>query len=185
MLLGSNRILVLGPSGSGKSHFSSRLAKILGIRAIHLDASFWRSGWIPTPANEWNTIVMDLVAGDSWIMDGTYERTLHLRVPAAEFVILFESRRWACLWRIIKRKLIDDRPGRADAPPGQPINWAFLRYIWEYPKLTRPAVLESIKGHGRQKTVLILRSPREASRLLQHLQEHVGSSGHAPTTVLG
>jgi adenylate kinase family enzyme len=185
MLLASRRILVLGPSGSGKSHFSARLARILDVGVIHLDAAFWKPGWVSTPADEWDAVVKDLVSNDSWIMDGTYERSLHLRVPAAELVILFESRRWACLWRVVKRKLFEDRLGRVDAPPGQPINRAFLRYIWNYPRLTRPAVLESIKEHGRQETVLVLKGPREAIRLLQLLREHVGSFGRSPALVLG
>lgn len=185
MLLKARRILVLGPSGSGKSHFSSRLAEVLRIRSIHLDACFWKPGWIATPATEWNAVVRKLIANDSWIMDGTYERTLHLRIPAAEMVVLFESRRLACLWRIVRRKLIDDRPGRLDAPPCQPLNRAFLRYIWQYPKVTRPVVLESIREHGSRTTVLTVKGPKGASLLLRSIQAHVGSSARASTTVLG
>ena len=185
MLLKARRILVLGPSGSGKSHFCSHLAKVLGIRCVHLDACFWKPGWVSPSANEWNAIVRKLVADDSWIMDGTYERTLKLRVPFADIVILIESRRSACLWRVVRRKLIHDRPGRVDAPPGQPINWSFLRYMWQYPKLTRPLVLESIKDYCHRKSVLTLKGPKGANLLLQHLQAHVGSSGRASITVLG
>ena len=39
------RINVVGTSGSGKSHFSSRLAAKLGVPYIEMDAVFWLPNW--------------------------------------------------------------------------------------------------------------------------------------------
>ena len=154
LLIESRRILVLGSSGSGKSRFSSRLAKLLGIRPIHLDAYFWKPGWVATPAEEWNDIVTELIADDSWIMDGTYERTLHLRIPAAETLIVIDSHRLACLGRILWRKITDDGPSRTDAPSNQPIDWDYVGYIWHYPSRTRPVVQKCIQEYGGEKRIV-------------------------------
>ena len=110
-LLAAKRILVLGSSGSGKTTLARQLGRLLRIDPIHLDACFWQPGWISTPQDQWREVVASLVQKEAWIMDGTYESTLHLRVPAADCLIVLESPRLTCLWRVVKRKLtIDDRP---------------------------------------------------------------------------
>ena len=139
-LASSKRILVVGSSGSGKTTFSIRLGRILDIETIHLDAHFWKPGWIATEQSEWRAMVASLIKSESWIMDGTYESTLDLRIPAADCIVLVESSRWACIWRVLKRKATVDDQQRPDAPAGQKIDRAFLRYIWRYPVVTHPFV---------------------------------------------
>ena len=103
-------------------------------------------------------------------MDGTYERTLDLRLPAADTVIVIESPRLACLWRVIKRKLTVDDARRPDAPPGQRLDRAFLRYIWRYPTVTRPAIFEGINLYGKDKGLIILKSPKETNRFIAQIR---------------
>jgi len=176
LLIDSRRILVLGSSGSGKSYFSSRLAQVLGIRLIHLDAYFWKPNWRATPRDEWNAILAELIAADSWIMDGTYEQTLPLRVSPAEVLIVINSSRLACLGRVLWRKMTDDGPRRKDAPPKQPIDWKFIAYIWRYPSRTRPVVRECIQQHGKENRVVCVNGPRGANRLLKQVRARLESS---------
>lgn len=169
-LASSNRILVVGPSGSGKTYLSLRLGRILGHRLIHLDARFWRSGWVSTPQAEWRQTVESLTRQERWIMDGTYESTLDLRIPAAETIIVIERSRWICLWGVIRRAMMYGRGPRPDAPPKQPIDLSYLRYIWHYPARTRPLVDELIEKHGSDKCVLVLRGAREIEELMSELE---------------
>ena len=153
-----------------------RLGRVLGIRPVHLDEYFWRPHWVATPADKWDPIVADLIAGESWIMDGTYERTLPLRIPAAETLIVIDSCRLACLGRILWRKMTDDGPSRADAPPGQPIDWDYIGYIWRYPSRTQTVVQKCIQEYGRENKVVRLKGPRGANLLLEQLEAQLGSS---------
>jgi adenylate kinase family enzyme len=180
-LSASRRILVLGSSGSGKTTLSCCLAPILDLPLIHLDAMFWQPGWIPTPEPQWRATVASLAERESWIMDGMYEATLDLRIPAADTVILVESTRLACLWRVIRRKITIDDANRPDAPPGQPLDRDFLRYIWRYPAVTRPYLDRMIRQHGPDKKLIMLRSPRDIRDFLQHaaaLKTGIRSSSH-------
>ncbi len=167
----SKRILVLGSSGSGKTTFSIRLGQILQRNTIHLDAEFWQPGWVATPQSEWRAKVASLIEADSWIMDGTYESTLDLRIPAADSVIMIESSRWTCLWRVLKRKATVDDQRRPDAPGGQKLDRAFLRYIWRYPTVTRPIVLDAIRQYGPNKTTIQLTGSSQIENFLQQLQQ--------------
>lgn len=169
----AKRILVLGSSGSGKTTLTRQLSRILDIEPIHLDACFWRTGWVSTPQAEWRDQVAQLVEQKSWIMDGTYESTLDIRLPAADALVLMFESRWTCLWRIVRRRwTIDDR-ARPDAPPGQKVDWAFVRYVWRYPGITEPFVQESIRQYAPDVTRVELRGQKSASRFLKALQDRL------------
>ena len=166
----AKRVLVLGSSGSGKSAFTSDLSTLLALEPIHLDAHFWKTGWVSTPPHEWEARVRTLIHKPHWIMDGTYERTLPLRLPAADTVIVIEDWRVACLYRVLKRKFTVDDQNRPDAPPGQKIDRAFLRYIWHYPTLTRPYVYRCVEDCERPQNLIVLRGLRGISRLLRQVR---------------
>lgn len=176
----SKRILVLGLSGSGKTTFSIRLGQILGIETIHLDACFWKPGWTSTPQPEWKAMVASLIEKESWIMDGMYESTLDLRIPAAETVIVIERSRLACLWGVLKRKATVDDYHRPDAPAGQKLDRAFLRYIWRYPAVTRPLLFDFIRRYGPDKALIQLGGPNDTRRFLQQIQRAVERRAETP-----
>jgi adenylate kinase family enzyme len=173
----ARRILVLGPSGSGKTYLSARLAGFLRLPLIHLDAHFWRPGWIPTPPAEWRRRVGELVRGPAWVMDGTYENTLDLRIPAADAVVQIHRPRVACLWGVFRRCVLQRGRQRADAPPGQRLGRKYLRYVWRYPRVTRRLVNRLIGQHGAGKAVITLAGRRDVEAFLSRLR-NTGPRGH-------
>lgn len=171
-LASAERVLVLGPSGSGKTYLSRRMAPLLGHEVIHLDRRFWQPGWVATPQAEWRQAVQAMVAGDRWLIDGTYESTLDLRVAAADAIVVIEKSRLACFWGVLRRWLVHGRKPRPDAPAGQPIDRAFLRYVWRYPTHTRPLVDAAIARHGPHKNVIVVKGSRGIRSLLAELRSH-------------
>lgn len=169
-LCSSRRILVLGPSGSGKTFLSCHLGEQLDLPVIHLDARFWRPGWISTPQPEWREIVGTLIHADRWIMDGTYESTLDLRLPAADAVIVIDRSRWLCLWDVVRRAFAYRNKARPDAPPGQPLDRPFLRYIWHYRDRTGPLVNALIERHFSGRCAMVLHGARDVKQLIIELR---------------
>lgn len=47
------------------------------------------------------------------------------------------------------------------------IDFQFLKWVWNYPKDKRPAILKKIKALSNEKQVVILHSPKEVSEFLQ------------------
>src|SRR5712671_211419 len=116
------RILVMGSSGSGKSTFARRLSEITGIPMVSLDALYWKPGWVPSDAAEFEQRVTEAAGHSRWIFDGNY--TSHgagdLRRGVADVVIWFDLPRSTCTVGIltrIARSYGRVRPEMADGCP--------------------------------------------------------------------
>jgi adenylate kinase family enzyme len=167
------RILVIGSGGAGKSTFARRLGKILNIEVVHLDSLYWRPGWAETPKQEWKKTVEDIIARDSWIIDGNYSGTLELRFEACDTVIFLDIERMICLWRVIKRAVEYRNRNRPDMAEGCPerINLEFMLWVWNYKKRSRPKIVRVLKENAHNKKVIWLRSDAEAERFLAGIKD--------------
>jgi hypothetical protein len=94
-----------------------------------------------------------------------------LRIPPSEAIVVVDAWRWRCFWRVVRRRLETGQRPRIDAPSGQTIDIAFLRYIWNYPTITRPFVSREIQRLGATKTLVELKSGADIPRFLQRLRQ--------------
>lgn len=69
-----NRISVIGTSGSGKTIFADKLAEILRIPHVELDALHWEADWEPAPRDIFRSRVREAVGADRWVVDGTQQK---------------------------------------------------------------------------------------------------------------
>lgn len=138
------RVLIVGCSGSGKSTLGRRLGKLLELPVVHMDQHFFRPGWVVKEDEEWTKIVADLIAQDSWVMDGNYSNTLPSRIKRADTVIFLNFPTWFCLYRVFKRWLTNIGKTRQDVAPGCPekIDLEFLGYVVNYNRKSRLKMLK-------------------------------------------
>jgi adenylate kinase family enzyme len=162
------RVLVIGTGGSGKSTVARRLAQRTALPLIHLDAHYWRPGWQPTPRDEWQAKVQQILRGQTWIIDGNYGGTLDLRLAACDTVIFLDLPRIVCLWRVLRRQLRYLGRTRPELSPGCPerLSWEFLTWIWTYPSRRRGDILKRLAGLDQRKRVVILRSSAEVEQFM-------------------
>lgn len=167
------KVLVIGSGGAGKSTFARRLGKLLDIEVIHLDALYWNAGWVETPKPVWAKRVAELVERDAWIMDGNYSGTFDIRLKACDAVVFLDMPRLLCLWRVLKRLMIYRNRTRPDMAEGcgEKLNWEFLLWVWNYPKRTRPKIIDWIRENSGSKKVIRLRSPAEVERYLTNVSK--------------
>lgn len=166
-------MLVVGSGGAGKTTFARRLGARTGLPVIHLDAVFWRPGWVETPRDVWQATVAELLARDAWIMDGNFGATLQQRLAACDTAVLLDRSRWLCLWRVVWRAVRFFKRTRPDMAPGcaESVDWEFLRWVWRYPLDSRPHVLAHLAAAGPGRRIVRLRSGREIETFLAELPD--------------
>lgn len=165
------KVLVIGSSGAGKSVFAARLAQRTGLPLIHLDAIYWRPGWVKTPREEWMRTIEGLLARDAWVMDGNYAGTLDRRLAACDTVIFLDLPRSVCLRRAVKRRIAFHRRARPDMTPGcdERLTREFIRWIWEYPRKRRPGVLARLAALRPDQRAVVLRSTAQVDAFLRSI----------------
>lgn len=100
-----NRINIVGSSGSGKSTFGRALAQKLGHPYIETDEVFWRPDWTEPPDDEFYADLEQRLAGDCWVLDGNYGRTVPIKWRRVEAVIWLDLPYWLILWQVISRTI--------------------------------------------------------------------------------
>lgn len=170
------RILILGPSGSGKSTVGKRIGRILGIPAIHLDMHYWNPNWVETPKDEWPDKVKKLIGSEAWVMDGNYTSTLKMRADAADTLIFLDMTRRMSYFRIFVRFLRNRGKTRGDVAEGCPekIDLDFIKWIWNYPRTRKPAILRFFEKLKPSKNVYILHNQKEVEDFLNALRIRYG-----------
>ena len=165
------RVLIIGSGGAGKTTFAQALASRTGLPLTHLDQLFWHPGWVPTPDEEWDRLIAQLIARDSWILDGNYGRTLPRRLDAADTVIFLDLPPLVCTWRILKRQLRYAGRIRPDSAPGCPerLTWEFVAWVWTYRSRRRPEIMKRLDTVKSTKRIIVLRSDKEVRRFLERV----------------
>lgn len=165
------RILVIGSGGAGKSTFAKQLGGILGINVIHLDALYWKPGWVEPPKAAWAATVDALISHESWIMEGNYSGTIERRLAACDTVVFLDLSPLTCIWRVLKRLKRYHNTTRPDMGAGCPehFNLAFLLWVWNYRRRTRPKIESLLNRCERQVRVIRLHSQIEIDEFLRRL----------------
>jgi len=162
------KILIIGSSGSGKSTFANKLGKALNREVVHLDKVYYKSGWQEdhSTRDEWKQKVRDLVSKDRWIIDGHYNSTLNIRIPAADTIIFFDFSKLTCLYRVLKRAM--DKAQPFDKPEGNfnKLSWNLIKKIIIFSK---KKVWNHLEPYKDTKKIFVVKNSKEAENLLKKL----------------
>lgn len=125
------RIVVFGPSNSGKSTLAEALSRKLGIPAIHLDQLHHKpnTDWVPRPKDEFHALQRQAMGSDAWVMDGNYSGLVEERLARATGVIVLDDNHWLRLGRYVNRTLFQRyRPG-ALAGNKDSLKWSMIHWV--------------------------------------------------------
>ncbi|MDQ4121509.1 MAG: DNA topology modulation protein [Acidobacteriota bacterium] len=165
------RVLVIGSSGAGKSTFSRRLSEKTGLPLIHMDVLYWKPNWVETDKEEWKKILEKAMIGDAWVMDGNFSGTMPMRLEKCDTVIFLDMPRTLCVYRILKRVVTYQKGKRPDMANGcdEKFDWQFLKWVWHYPKRSKPKVERLLAEHQNTKTIYRLKSRKEVEQFLSQI----------------
>lgn len=96
--------IVASASGNGKTTLGRELARRLGVPFHELDGLNHGPGWVEATAEELRARVEPLVAGDAWVVDGTYRGKLgDLVLRRADVVVWLDLPLRIWLPRLLRR----------------------------------------------------------------------------------
>lgn len=163
------RVAIIGCGGSGKTTIGRRLAATIGTQITHLDAVYYDDEWNKLPAEKFAALQEDLVAADTWVIDGNYASTLPIRLKRATHVIFLDLPALTCLRGIAQRRW-HYRGGQHTDGVYDRITWSFITYVWGYRREMAPRVRALIAEHAGHAQVHVVRSRRAANRLVAQLR---------------
>lgn len=175
---GLRRIHVVGTSGLGKTTLARRLARILDIPHVELDALFWGPDWTPTPVEVFCQRTARALSGQAWTTDGNYSKVRDIVWHRADTVVWLNYplplALWRVTWRSVRRSLTGEEL------------WSGNRESLRQTFLDRDSiVLYTLQSHARRKRqypelfrqpeyahlhVVELRSPRATRRWLEEME---------------
>lgn len=126
-----NRIVIFGPSNSGKSTLAEALARKLAIPAVHLDQLHHNpnTDWVPRPKDEFHELQRAAIEGPAWVMDGNYSALTSERLARATGAIVLDENHWLRLMRYFRRTLFErHRPGALEGQRDS-IKWSMIHWV--------------------------------------------------------
>jgi adenylate kinase family enzyme len=103
------RVAVIGPSCSGKTTTAGRLAPILGVPFVELDALHHDANWTEAPAELLQKRVREALAAapDGWVVDGNYYGKLGpLVIDQADTIVWLDIPYGEAVWRVLRRTFV-------------------------------------------------------------------------------
>jgi len=169
------RIIVVGCQGSGKTSLALKLGQKLGLPVVHLDVLYWRAGWKPSDKASFRTRVTEAIAGDQWIVDGSFSGlAFDLTLARADVLVVIDRPRWLCQWRILWRSAFDRDTARPDLPEGCPekFDWKLMKEAWRYNSERVPVIEAERRQYGPDVPVVRLRRDRDIRGFLESVSVH-------------
>jgi len=103
------RIVVVGTTGAGKTTLASRIAVMLELPHIELDAINWQSGWRDLTRHdpeEFIRRVAEAIEAEAWVLDGNYSRVRDSVWRRATHLVWLDYERPVIMARVISRSVI-------------------------------------------------------------------------------
>lgn len=101
----NQRFVVVGTSGSGKTAFASRLARVRGVPHIELDALHWEPDWTEAADDVFHARVEAATSAPGWVVDGNYKAERPFIWQRADALVWLDFQFHLVMWRLLTRTI--------------------------------------------------------------------------------
>ena len=162
------KAIVIGCPGSGKTTFSEKLRDKTGLHLFHLDSIWHRADRTHISREEFDKRLAEILALDSYIIDGNYSRTVERRIAACDTVFLFDLPVEVCLEGASSRL----GKGRYDMPwIDTELDPALAREIESFPVKNLPELYRLLEKYRDGKRVIVFKSRDEADDFIENYKD--------------
>ncbi|HEX8422668.1 MAG TPA: hypothetical protein VF634_04615 [Pyrinomonadaceae bacterium] len=159
------KVALLGNAGGGKSTLGAWLSAKKGIPLYSVDKLQWKPGGVAVPDAEFERQHDEIMARDSWIIDGFGTFPTYLRrLEAADTIILIDHPLWRHYFWTARRNFLSVFRTPAGFPERTPLirdTVRIAKFVWWVHHNFTPTNRKMAKKYAPAKNVFHLRSPRE------------------------
>lgn len=168
--LNLDRIVILGPTGAGKTTLTNSIASALKLPAIHLDREFWLPGYTKPAKLDWEEKVRHLSQHERWIMDGNYLDTIDCRILRADLIVMLALPQSICVQRYVSRSIKNYGTCRPDLGLVERINAKSIVNACSYMRRHGERFRAALRSAERLSVrTITLSSPKQVARFIQRV----------------
>jgi adenylate kinase family enzyme len=165
------RIVILGPSGTGKTTLGKMLSEKLNIAHYPLDSLYWLPYWNSIDKSLFKLKIFKIMQKhDEWVMDGNYSSQYHfdLRLKMATDIIYLAYGKQMSLKGVFERADRFKHRVRFDMAKGcfEGVDQDFLRYIHTFEKNQEPFILAKVRKY-KSKNIHIFKNRTDMYKWLE------------------
>ena len=97
------RIVVVGTTGSGKTTVGRRIAGVLDVPFVEMDALNWGPNWTERPLELFREELREAIDRPSWVLDGNYSKVRDIYLPKATTIVWLDYPFLVNLWQLVTR----------------------------------------------------------------------------------
>lgn len=157
------KVLVIGCPGGGKSTFARALREKTGLPLVYLDRIWHKPDGTQVFRQTFDARLEECLAGDRWIIDGNYLRTMERRLQACDTVFLLDYPLEVCLAGAAARV----------GKPHEDLPWVerefdpeFRQWIEEFPQKQLSVIRELLEKYRPGRTIRVFHTRAEADAWL-------------------
>jgi adenylate kinase family enzyme len=160
------RIVVYGPTGSGKTTVARNIAQSIGVPHIELDAIFWMPEWEEKSLEQFRADVSAVLDEnlDGWVCDGNYSRVRDVILPMADTVVWLRLPFRVVFWQLLKRTITRSWTGE--------LLWGYNRESWRKSFLSRESLFLYLIRNWRRYTRKITKDLKEMPHQASIIELH-------------
>ena len=172
------RVSVVGTSCSGKTTFAGKLARILRVKHVELDAIYWLPDWVERPKDEFLNLVEKAAADTAGVVDGNYSRARDIVWAHATAIVWlnysFPRTFYRALNRTTRRALTGEEMwsgnretfGKAFLSRDSILLWVLTSYFEKRRRYSKLLHEDNLS----EKEIFIFRHPKEAEDFLGQVE---------------
>lgn len=161
------KVIVIGCPGSGKTTFAERLRDQSGLPLFYLDALWHKPDGTHISREDFDARLAEILALDSWIIDGNYSRTVERRIAACDTVFLFDLPVEICLEGAVSRLGRE----RRDVPwIDTELDPHLKQEIEGFSVKNLPAIYSLLEKYRDGRTITVFKSREQADQILNAIK---------------